>query len=140
MSDEILNKINEARLADSAFWARHAAIKSKRFDEWTPLILNVAPIVPSFHCGEDRVYFEIRGSTKAEFSEVVTKIAQVLNDPPTITVNPSEYIAEFMGGKIHVYLDQAEDCKFIEETVTETRTVRRPHPACVAAMQTLEQV
>lgn len=94
--------------------------------------------------GTTRLYVRVTGKTKAHFSDAVERIAKALGEVPDVQVNPgmfsrSEYVAEFKTCRVHVFLADPSDCKLIEEEVTETRKVLRPHPACIAALQSLEQ-
>jgi hypothetical protein len=86
------------------------------------------------------IYVRLAGENKAAFSAAVKKLAQALGEPPSIKVNPREYIAEFPESLVHAYLAGAEDCQVIEVEEATTRKVLKPHPACKAALATLEDI
>lgn len=95
--------------------------------------------------GTTKLYVRVNGGTKAHFTNMVEKIAKALGESPDVAVSPnsylsrSEYVAEFKANLVHVFLADPTDCKLIEEEITETRKVLRPHPSCIAALQSLEQ-
>lgn len=97
--------------------------------------------------GTSMLYIRVMGETKAEFSAMVEKIALALSEPPDVRIEPnvisgkSQYIAEFPGSRVHVYLSSPNDCTLIEsEEPQPPRKVLKPHPSCVAALSTLENI
>lgn len=95
--------------------------------------------------GTEMLYFRVSGTTKAEFSAQVEKIALALGEPPSIQVDHgmlsrSEYIANFEESRVHVFLLEPTDCQFIEEEITQVRKVLKPHPSCVQALRVLEDI
>jgi hypothetical protein len=76
---------------------------------------------------------------KASFAEIVKALSHALNEAPDVTVEAGEYTASFPNSKVEFYFTSPDDCMVIEEEVTETRIVTRPHPMCVAALKELEE-
>jgi hypothetical protein len=86
-----------------------------------------------------KIYVKVQGgSTKKEFSELVSAVALALGEAPNVAVDPGQYVAEFPESLVQVYVWNPTDCKLIE--VEEVRKVMKPHPGCLAALQSLEQV
>lgn len=77
---------------------------------------------------------------KATFSSFVSRIAQEFNEAPDISVETGQYMADFKENKIHFYTVQPVDCKVVEHKETKEVVSLRPHPACIEALKSLEQL
>ena len=103
------------------------------------LIINEIEVsAPSWFFSSPKLYVPVNGRDKAAFASTVRAIAALVNEAPNISVLDSQYCADFETANIHVYVMGASDCKLIE--VEEVRTVRKPHPECLAALKPLEDI
>lgn len=114
---------------------RHRA----ELDRITETAKLIEPLFPDFFVGS-KIYCRVAGASKADFSRAVEHVAQLLGEPPTISVNPGEYCADFEQHSVHVFLRDAEDCKLIQVEEVVTKLVSKPHPECLAALKTLEDI
>lgn len=138
---EINKRISDSIKSATKSWIDAAREEAKRTRALAPLAEKLVPAsnwVNWFISG--KLFLKVSGSTKTDFSAAVKAVSDALGSPPDISVQPSEYIAEFEGGKVHVYLSGAQDCRLIEEEVTVTKKVVRPHPECKAALSALEEI
>jgi hypothetical protein len=76
--------------------------------------------------------------TKATFAHYVALAAKALDCPPDIEIDQNAYRATFLGGKVWCSIYQPEDCQLIDVEVTTV--VKKPHPSCVAALSSLENI
>lgn len=124
-------------------WKRYFRQETKAtrelLDKFAGTIPLIEPLFPDFFVG-GKIFCRVTGGTKADFTAAVEKVAAVLGEPPTISVDPGEYCADFETHKVHVYLSHPSDCKLIETEVVEKKTVLKPHPECLAALRVLEDI
>jgi hypothetical protein len=137
-------KLREMLTKEIKEWKTFAAnqIKEKRkqFLEMEPFVIKMDGTGFDYFIGSKMIYVSVDGESKAEFSATVRRLALLLGEPPDISVNPDEYVAQFKQSRVHAYMRGATDCKLIDVVETVTVTRKKPHPECLAALSELENI
>jgi hypothetical protein len=132
-------KLLEKHRENIRTWKWHIKNEREKLAKLEASFLLIEPVFPDCFFGE-KIYCRIDGGTKADFSSAVERVAAIIGESPDISVNPGEYCADFVEHKVQVFLKGPNDCKLIEVEEVVTKTVKKPHPECLAALRVLEDI